>query len=209
MADDEVASRSQARHRLAGIWELSRAGLSPAAQELIDIIAYFPADCMMEEVFVWGSLPATSSIARAFADAESAAAPDSCKCRGCVAQRRRTVVASLAEELVGASLVRRRNVPAHMVFPRQCLIDNEKFRGSEVALSELHRECAWLSVHRVVQEVVRAGHATRLSSSPHPVALAWRASLTCGDDTTSAAAAPHIGLADATSVLPMPSTDAL
>ena len=53
MVDDEVASRSQARQRLAGIWELSRAGLPTAAQELMDIIGIVPCrlyngrvDCM-------------------------------------------------------------------------------------------------------------------------------------------------------------------
>ena len=53
MADGEVASRSQARQRLAGIWELSRAGLPTAAQELMDIIGIVPCrlyngrvDCM-------------------------------------------------------------------------------------------------------------------------------------------------------------------
>merc|ERR1719238_339986 len=137
----------------------------------MDIIAYCPADGTMEEVFVWGSLPTTSNIARAFADAESAS---SCKCMGCVAQRRRAVVASLAEALAGASLVTRHSVAGNTVFPRHCLIGGDVDPTLEVAHSEFQREYACIAVHRVVQEVMRSSHETRLTSGPCPVALAWR-----------------------------------
>ena len=237
MVDNEVASRSQARQRLAGIWALSRAGLSPAAQELMDIIAYYPADCTMEEVLVWGSLPTTSSIARAFAEAESTSAPSSCKCKGCAAQRRRMVVASLVEALVGASLVKRHLVPGHMVFPLPSLVDDVVSPTANADDSKFQREFACLAVHRVVQEVVRRGHE---GSPLRPVVLAWQAPLTCGDDddiatgaaTTEvtlcggrwvpavalrqimaarhvAATAPHIGLSDAVHALKLSSNDGM
>ena len=66
MADAKASTQLQTRRRLAGVWELSRAALSAAAQELMGIIAYYPGDCTMEEVLVWGSFPSSSSIARAF-----------------------------------------------------------------------------------------------------------------------------------------------
>ena len=179
----------------------------------------------------------TSSIARAFADAESSSPPSSCKCRGCVAQRRRIVVATLAAALVGASLVKRQHYPGHMVFPLGCLTGGVVDRTSKTAHCELQRDYACLSMHRVVQEVVRVGHATRLKSSPRSVVLAWRASVTCGDEVATgavttetalcgdhwtpavavrqvmaarhvAATAPHIDLADATLAVAMPSSDA-
>ena len=174
-ADDEAVERSQARQRLAGLWALSRAGLSAAAQEFMEVIAYYPADCTTEELFVWGSLPASSSIACAIEDGESA--PDSCTCGGCVAQRRRMVVASLAETLVGASLVKRHHVPGHVLFPRRCLIGHDVDPTSKAAQAELRREFDCLSVHRVVQEVVRIGHEPRQGLAP--VVLAWQTSVTC------------------------------
>ena len=193
-ADAEVTSRSQARQRLAGIWALSRVGLSAAAQELMEIIAYYPADCAMEELLVWGSLPTTSSIARAFAEAESSSPPSSCKCRGCVAQRRRIVVATLAAALVGASLVKRQHYPGHVVFPLGCLTGGVVDRTSKAAHCELQRNYACLSIHRVVQEVVRVGHATRLKSTPRSVVLAWRASVTCGDEVATGAVTTETAL---------------
>ena len=194
MADDTVTSRLQTRRRLAGIWTLSRAGLSPAAQELMDIIAYFPPDCTMEEVLVWGSLPTASHIARVFSDAESAV-PSHCKCRGCCAQRRRKVVASLAQTLVGASLVKRRPALGRTVFPRQCLAsgDGGGTFATDTAYSEGEREYCCLSVHRVVQEVVRAGHGNGRRPGAQPVELAWRASLTCWDDPNKVDASKECG----------------
>ena len=237
MVDDEVAARSQARQRLAGIWALSRAELPAAAQELMEIIAYYPADCTMEELLVWGSLPTTSNIARAFAEAESSSPPSSCKCRGCVAQRRRSVVATLAEALVGASLVKRQHLPGRLVFPLGCLIGGFVDSTSKAAHCELQREFSCLSIHRVVQEVVRVGHETRLKSNPRSIVLAWRASVTCGNEVATggvatetalcgdhwtpavpvrqvmaarhvAATAPHIDLTDATLAIAMPSSEA-
>ena len=172
---------------LAGIWELSRPGLSQAAQELMRIVSYYPPDCTMEEVLVWGCLPGpeTSSIARRFADAK---AVSTCNCMGCAAQQRRQVVAALALELEGASLVKRRVVAASEVLPRHCLVTDESNLTKDSVRSR--REYACLSIHRVVQEVVRSRNVAFSPPLVRAVDLAWRSSLTCGDAVDVACGPP-------------------
>ena len=189
MADAKAATRLQTRRRLAGVWTLSRAALSEAAQELMGIIAYYPGDCTMEEVLVWGSFPSSSSIARAFRAAEAAAAPSSCKCVGCIAQRRRKVVAALAHELEGVSLVQRRFAAAHTLLPGQCFAAGGGDQATEVPGNDGREEYCCLSVHRVVQAVVRNGidHAT---SRVRHVVLAWRAALLRDGDADTAPPSP-------------------
>ena len=178
-ADADAASRLATRRRLARIWALCRAGLSPAAQELMDIIAYFPPDCAMEEVLVWGSLPSSSSIARAFAASKSASAPARCECAACDAQLRRQVLASLAATLAAASLVDRWLCPQHVVFPRRWLADDADDAVHATLRAEGPETIACLSVHRAVQDVVRQGHLDHSRSSVRPAVLAWRCCLTC------------------------------
>ena len=182
----ETVSRSQTRRQLAGIWELSRGALSPAAQELMSMVAYLPPECTLEEVFVCGSLPPTSQLALAFAAAERRSAPSSCKCTGCMAQRRRIIVATLATELASASLVTRRIDQGVELFPRQCMAGGVAEQRGDATLEASQGEFACLAVHRIVQDVIQRGYDSHVRSLEggvhHPVHLAWHASLTCGDE---------------------------
>ena len=51
----DAVRRARMRQRLSAVWDLSREALSPAAQDLMRVLAHFPPDSTLEEVFVWGA----------------------------------------------------------------------------------------------------------------------------------------------------------